>query len=311
MQVRLATFNLENLGVREGDDPHLSRQWLGRHVQALRRTVEAIDADAVAFQELLDPGLLPPLIEGLGYEHVAVGERGSSPLLTGVFSRFPLRDPHPVAAGIDLCVVDRKTGIEVAVRGAFSRPALQVVWEVPAAPVTLIVVHWKSKIPSYTPARVSEPGGEPWESLGDAGEGRVVTEVKRLTQALQVRRVVDRHLRHDPRARLAVLGDFNDTLESEALRILMGDARACASPTLTPAELYPCEFAIPPENRYTQLYRGQREMIDHILVTRSLAECLEGARAYNEGLRETVDGPGFDWEAEGSDHAPLVATFRL
>ncbi len=309
MEIRLATFNLENLGVREGEDGPGARARLPLHMDALRRMIRRMDADAVAFQELVDPALLEPLLAGLGYDHTVVAERGSSPLRCGVFSKYPLRHARAVATGVDLEVVDRKSGLEVRVQGAFSRPALQVTWDVPGFAVTLIVVHWKSKIPSYTPAR-REGDGDRWDTLGDAGEGRLVTEVKRLAQAVQIRRTVDHLLLEDPEARIAVLGDFNDTLESEGLRIVAGDARSCDSPGLAAAELLPCELAVPEDLRYTQIYRGRREMLDHILISRGLVPHFVGARVFNEGLRPVSDSLEPDPYDPGSDHAPLLAVFR-
>jgi hypothetical protein len=309
MQLRLATFNLENLGIRPDEDRPETRKWLAAHCEAVREMIRRLDADAVAFQEVLDPRLLPPLLGGLGYDHVAFGAPGTSPLRLGVCSRYPLAAARSVAAGAELSVVDRKTGLEVSVRGAFSRPALQVTWDAPGLRTVLFVVHWKSKIPSYTPARRTE--GEFWNSLGDAGEGRLVTEAKRLAQAVALRRAVDRILSRDPAARVAVLGDFNDVLASEGLRILCGDARACLSPSLAAQELLPCELSVPPALRFTQLYRGRPEMLDHLLISRALVPHFVEARVLNEFLRESEDGPGMALPLDpGSDHAPLVATFR-
>jgi len=309
VKLRLATFNLENLGIRAGEDTPELRSWLRNHQAALRDTIRRLGADAVAFQEVLDPKLLGPLLEGLDYPHVVLGEQGESPLLTGVFSRYPLLAPRPVASGTAIALRDQKTGLELSVGGSFSRPALQVEWDAPGLRTTLLVVHWKSKIPSFTPRRRGE--GEPWAALGDAGEGRLVTEVKRLAQAVELRRVVDGLLAQDPGIRLAVLGDFNDVLESEALRIVRGDAAGCRSPGLLPQELLPCELAVPPEQRYTQRYRGRPEMLDHIFVSRSLLPHFSGAQVLNEFLREADEGPEAGRAADaGSDHAPLVATFR-
>ncbi len=310
MDVTLATFNLENLGIRPGEESPEVLAWLGGHQAALRDTIRRLDADAVAFQEVVDPALLGPLLEGLDYPHVALGERGESLLRTGVFSRYPLGPARPVAAGTEVSLRDEKTGLEVTVRGPFSRPALQVEWEVPGLATTLLVVHWKSKIPSFTPSR--RPAGEPWASLGDAGEGRLVTEAKRLAQAVELRRAVDQLLARDPGARLAVLGDFNDVLEAEALRIVRGDAQACRSPGLLAQELLPCELSIPPEQRYSQVYRGRPEMLDHIFFSRALLPHFVGARVLNEFLRDAEEGPEPGRAADlGSDHAPLVATFRV
>jgi endonuclease/exonuclease/phosphatase family metal-dependent hydrolase len=318
MELRLATFNLENLGVRPDEDTAAVRAWLPAHIKALRDILRRLDADAVAFQELLDPALLATLLDGLGYPHVAVSENGGpSPLRLGVFSRYPLLEPRPAVIQADFSATDGKTGLEIHVRGPFSRPALEVVWDAPGLRVDLVVVHWKSKIPSATHTEGRETT---WASLGQVGEGRLMSEIKRLAQAVELRRVVDRRLAADPEARVAVLGDFNDTLDSEGLRIVRGDARSVQAPLLAQQELLPCELAVPADLRFTQIFRGQREMLDHVLVSRGLVPHFVGARVLNEELVEADDSPppnggaGRGWAPNpftaGSDHAPFVVTLR-
>ncbi|MHB8762840.1 MAG: hypothetical protein ACYDA8_00630, partial [Deferrisomatales bacterium] len=128
MELRLATFNFENLGLRPGEETPEARAALPGRVEALRRVVRRLDADAVAFQELVDPALLGPLLQGLGYPHLALSDRGESPLRCGVFARAPLVDAGPVAAGASIQLTDEKTGFRLAVQGPFSRPALRVRW---------------------------------------------------------------------------------------------------------------------------------------------------------------------------------------
>lgn len=310
MDVRLATFNLLDLGFREGNETPEPKKRLDDHVDELRATIRRLDADAVAFQEVLDPSLLQPLLEDLDYPHVALADRASSPLRLGVFSRYPLLSPRSVATRTRLSISDRKTGMEFSFQGAFSRPVLEVTWAVPGLETTLYVVHWKSKIPSFIPSAPHASGGA-WESLGQVAEGRLVTEMKRLAQSVELRRVLDQKLRVDARARLAVLGDFNDNLASESLRIVRGDARACESPSLRHFELIPCELSVPRDLRYTHDYHGHREMIDHILISRGLKAHFAQARIFNELLSAAEEGPEPDLYSDESDHAPFVVTFRV
>jgi len=310
MDVRLATFNLENLGIREGEDSPEACARLPDHIAALRRVLEALNADAVAFQECLQPELLDPLLEGLDYPHRVVSHTGDSPLRVGVCSRHPLGPALEVARGTETAALDPKTGLSIEVAGSFSRPVLRVPWQVPGLEVTLFVVHGKSKIPSPTPARPDRRSG-PWPSLGEVGVGRLITEVKRLAQAVELRREVDAALAADPDAAVAVLGDFNDVLESEAVRCVLGDAGAVYSPHLEGAELYPCELELPAERRFTQVYRGSPEMIDHLLVSRRLRGALTGVEILNGELRDAGALPPGEGQFVGSDHAPLLASFRV
>lgn len=329
MEIRLATYNLENLGIREGEDTPEVRARLPHHVRELRRMLRRLDADAVAFQEVLDPALLRELVAGLGYSHLAVGERASSPLLLGVASRHPLREARTVGGYADFHLVDPKAGLEIRIKGSFSRAALDVVWELPTGPVALLVVHWKSKIPSIIrspdagetgPCRRPVPapeGAEPiaagtdWLSFGQVGQGRLVTEMKRLAQATELRKIIDEKLSSDPQRLLAVVGDFNDGLDSEGVRIVRGDARACQEPGLAPYELVPAELLVPPGLRFSQVYQGREEMLDHVLLSQGLVAHLVETRIYNERLARAEEGPWPDLYNAGSDHAPLVATFRF
>ncbi len=310
MDIRLATFNLENLGIRDGEDSPAARARLAEHLAALRRVLRALDADAVAFQECLQPELLDPLLDGLGYPHRIVSTTGSSPLRVGVCSRQPLGPAQEMALAADTSVVDPKSGLCLQISGPFSRPVLRVPWQLTGLEVTLFVVHGKSKIPSPTPARPNRSAG-PWPSLGEVSLGRLITEVKRLAQAVELRREVDAVLGADPEAAVAVLGDFNDVLESEAVRCVMGDAGSVYSPHLEVTELYPCELELPTARRFTLIYRGRTEMIDHLLVSHRLRQLLAGVEVHNAGLRDSgATAPG-EGQFVGSDHAPLLAVFRI
>lgn len=307
MSLRLATFNLENLGIRPEEDSPDVRVHLERHLEALRETLIRMEADAVAFQELLEPALLEPLLQDLDYPYRVVGERGESPLCVGVFSRYPLQNPRMVVREFQCHLKDPDSGFEVQVQGPFSRGTLAVEWEAPDLPMTLLVVHWKSKLPSrYGPA--PPEGSPPWASLGDLGLGRLFAEVKRLSQAVGLRQWVDRFFQEHPDRHLVVLGDFNDELDSEVVGILQGDARTSRNPDLRRGELIPCERSVPESLRFTQIYRGRREMIDHVFLSRSLLPYFEGMWILNETLEEG------DWEPDPfrpeSDHAPIVVTFR-
>ncbi|MDF1552742.1 MAG: endonuclease/exonuclease/phosphatase family protein [Deferrisomatales bacterium] len=309
MDIRLATFNLENLGIRDGEDSPEARTRLSGHLSALRRVLRDLDADAVAFQECLQPELLDPLLDGLGYPHRVVSSPGGSPLRVGVCSRQPLGPAQEVARATDTSVADPTSGFCLQISGAFSRPVLKVPWQLPGLEIVLFVVHGKSKIPTPTPAR-PDPGAGPWPSLGEVSLGRLLTEVKRLAQAVELRRAVDAVLAADPETAVAVLGDFNDVLESEAVRCVLGDAGAVYSPHLESGGLYPCELELPAARRFTQVYRGRREMIDHLLVSRRLRQMLAGVEIHNAGLRDSgATAPG-EGQFVGSDHAPLLAVFR-
>jgi len=102
------------------------------------------------------------------------------------------------------------------------------------------------------------------------------------------------------------------------LRILRGDAPSAHAPGLSALELVPCELAIPADLRFTHIFRGRREMLDHVFLSKSLLQHFSGARVLNEDLKESDELPPAEaggWTPDpyttGSDHAPFVITLRV
>lgn len=101
----------------------------------------------------------------------------------------------------------------------------------------------------------------------------------RRAEAEGIRGILDRRLALDPKTPLVVMGDFNDTRDAtslEPLFTLLAD---------------PSARLVPDAGRWTYAYRGEREQIDYILVTRSL-----DVRAAHVLHRDD----------SCSDHAPLL-----
>jgi predicted extracellular nuclease len=70
---------------------------------------------------------------------------------------------------------------------------------------------------------------------------------------------------------------------------------------------------IPEERRYSRIYRGRLELIDHIFVSHFLvtnARTTEVTTVPAEGALPSIeDNPNARQGAPGSDHAAVVATF--
>ena len=94
------------------------------------------------------------------------------------------------------------------------------------------------------------------------------------------------------RERLVVLGDLNDHWFSEPLAILTGDETVPLHNLLTD---------LPPEERFTYIFQGNAQAIDHILVSRALAPVSE-----QEILPVNSLNP-----RQAADHDPLVARLFL
>ncbi len=117
------------------------------------------------------------------------------------------------------------------------------------------------------------------------------SEVQRNAQAAIVGRFVERVLGLDPGARIVVLGDLNDFQFSNPLQLL--EAAGLKS-------LITC---LPRRERYTYLFEGNSQVLDHILVSPALA-----AKA-----RPTIDVVHMNAEfiEQATDHDAPVASFHL
>ncbi|WP_437757002.1 DNRLRE domain-containing protein [Sorangium sp. So ce1389] len=145
-------------------------------------------------------------------------------------------------------------------------------------PLFVVANHWNSK-----------GGDEPLS--GRFQPPTLSSEAQRLQQAAVVAGFVRQILDRDPSAHVVVLGDLNDFQFSAPLGVLKGAGLTTLVETL------------PPEERYTYVYDGNGQVLDHVLVSPGLA------------------GPklvGFDvvhvnaeFADQASDHDPGVARFRI
>lgn len=122
------------------------------------------------------------------------------------------------------------------------------------------------------------------------------SETQRHAQAAAVRRFADALLAGDERARIVVLGDINDFEFSRTADILVGDGSIVDLPrTLEPGE------------RYTYVFEGNSQVLDHILISRALADPPGRGRGYEYDVVHTNS----EFADQASDHDPQVARLHL
>lgn len=166
----------------------------------------------------------------------------------------------------------------------FDRPPLVVdllvtgAWSEPLA-LTVLVNHWKSK------------GGD-----------ETVNAVRRVAQAQHVATVVQQKLTSAPTAHIAVLGDLNDYYHSEPVeRLRMG---------VQPPLIHLYDY-LPMNDRYTYIFNGASQVLDHILVTPNLARMV----ALVDPVHTNADFPGSGQTqvqtlTHASDHDPVQVLLR-
>jgi predicted extracellular nuclease len=203
-------------------------------------------------------------------------------------------DPAPVEIGLERPILH--TQLDLAPLGGPGR-------------LHLINVHLKSKIPTDIPGRKLD--AFTWASADAWAEGFFISSLKRMSQALEVRRLVDQILDADPPAAIIVAGDFNADPDDVPVLAIRGDVEDTGNGELAGRVLVPVEKTIPEPARYTLFHHGRGQLLDHMLMTRNLLAHYRGSEIHNEILHDESVAFGTDRKYPESDHAPVVATFQF
>jgi endonuclease/exonuclease/phosphatase family metal-dependent hydrolase len=180
--------------------------------------------------------------------------------------------------------------------------------------VHVITVHLKSKIPVNIPGqKIRLPGEsiEVWKTASGRAEGSFIASMQRVGQALEVRGFVDALLDKDENALIVVCGDFNADQSEVPLEGIRGDVEDTDNPQLAKRVLVPCEKTVPESSRLSLLHHGKGNMLDHVLVSRSLLAFYRGTEIHNELLHDESIAFATDKRFPESDHAPVITEFEF
>jgi predicted extracellular nuclease len=118
------------------------------------------------------------------------------------------------------------------------------------------------------------------------------SEFQRKRQAQAVHDFATEILQLDPDARIIIMGDLNDFQFSETLTTLMG------------RDFTNLISILPPEQQYTYIYEGNAQVLDHMVVSRTIFESL----SYFDVVHlNSIYHEDFNL----SDHDPLIAIFEM
>lgn len=324
---RIATFNLENFDeTGDGQQPSLAER-----ITLMKPQISRLRADIVCVQEVNGQErpdrprallALQQLVAGTNLDGAAM--ISTKPESDAVYNeRNLVVVTHlPVLAHTQLrntlvdkpayrrltAIPDDPEPVEIGIE----RPILHV--QVDLAPIGggrlhVINVHLKSKIPTEIPGQKVD--NFTWSSPGAWAEGFFISSMKRMSQALEARRLVDKILDEDPHAAIVVAGDFNATPDDVPVMAIRGDVEDTGNGELADRVLVPVTHTVPEPARYTLFHHGRGELIDHMLVTRNLLARYRGAEIHNELLHDESVAFGTDVKYPESDHAPMVATFQF
>lgn len=277
---RVATYNVENYL----DQPTAARSETKSPAAKakIRETIRAMNPDVLALEEMGTTNALLELRASLKadgqdfpyWEHI----QGADPdIHLAILSKLPILSRHP-HTNEDFLL----DGQRFIVKRGFTEVELRAGTNFT---FTLIAAHLKS--------RLTTPEAD--EAAERLGEARALHEI------------ITNHLAANPRARIIVLGDFNDLKNSEPTRTLIGRGKFKLTDT-RPAErdgdtLSASSSRLEPRNvTWTYYYNleDSYSRIDYILLSPAMKACWLPAETYIP----TIPNWGL-----GSDHRPIVATF--
>ncbi|RME80881.1 MAG: hypothetical protein D6775_15105, partial [Caldilineae bacterium] len=274
----IMTWNVENLfdtRLPHPSDPPLPTR--SEYELALTKVANTIVAAGVptivALQEVENIGVLEDIAE----QPVLRDYGYQAVLIEGTDSRGI--DVGYLVRGDRAQVLDSRQF--VAPEGLTSRPPLLIKVQVKAQPEPLTVYVLNNHFSSMS-------------------GGVAATEPRRTAQAAwNVRVMYDAILADEPDARVAVVGDLNSFYDSLPIN------------TLREAGLIHVMDELPREQRYTYIYQGESQVLDHILVTRPLHELLTRVDVLHVDADYPPPIPGDPSPLHKSDHDPLIARFTL
>lgn len=320
--MRIATFNLENLDDQVDLSPSLSER-----IDILRPQLLRINADVLCLQEVNSQrsgdqktlAALDALVAGTPYAayHRATTQTTDGELYNErnlvTLSRFEIRSATSIRASSG-----PRPHYQVATAEPPDLSSDPVRWERPVLYTTLALadgtvlhvmnVHMKSKIASSIPGQKID--NFTWKSVAAWAEGSFISSMKRVGQALQVRLQIDEIFDESGLDTLiAICGDFNAETDEVPVKAIRGMVEETGNPAHSLRVMIPCENNIPTSSRYSLLYLGHGEMIDHILVSRPLIRYFSHAEIHNEILPDESGAFRVDEKFPESDHAPVIAEF--
>ncbi len=129
------------------------------------------------------------------------------------------------------------------------------------------------------------------------GAGFEATEPRRVQQAQWNLDIVQDIQAREPDAYIAILGDLNTFLDTPSIKLLREGG------------LIHVFDHLPPEERYTYIFQGESETLDHILVTPALAKLINAVHVLHINADFPPPTPDDESPQRTSDHDPVVVWF--
>lgn len=317
------TWNVQNLfeaGTDAGPDTAIA---FNAKIASLAAVIDQARPHIVALQELGPQGALDALQQSLQHpmRYSAIGVPDGRGIRVGFLSQRVIRDPTNIALfPPDLLPVqasdDPPGPIGPTLLNQIARPALQVTVRANNTDVTVISCHLKSKLLSFPTGNTFVPADENQRARYGA-----YALYRRSSEAATLRTHVTSIIGDGVTRPVVLAGDMNDEVDAATTQILngppgseigtLGFDRPDNGDTTRLFNLAP---RIPEADRYSRIYRGRRELIDHIFASHLLATnghtVSVNTYTAQPSLPSIDDDPTNTHGPPGSDHAAIMATFN-
>jgi endonuclease/exonuclease/phosphatase family metal-dependent hydrolase len=311
----VATWNLENLfrpGTAFGPrDPAV----YDAKLTGLAAEIERLAPDVLAVQEVGDPDALADLVDRLDgdwHTELCTVFEPDHAIRVAVVARHPLQEATQISA-----FPPRLAPVQVDDAGAtidaMPRGALRVRTTIRGVTLDVLTCHLKSKLLSFPGGRFT-PRDE-----GERARYAVYALDRRAAEAATVRAAADTLLDgHGEERAVIVLGDLNDEAPAATTQILqgppgseIGSAGFDRADAGDPWRLWNLAPLIDIDRRFSRIFEGRRELIDHILTSQALVTHAANVDTGAVRLPSVSSDPTARRDAPASDHAPVVARFDL
>jgi endonuclease/exonuclease/phosphatase family metal-dependent hydrolase len=305
---RIGTWNLENLarpaGPAAGLDDHRAYE---EKLDTLAATITELHPDVLAIQEVLDPNALDDLISRLdGFWRSELADPDGRGIRVGVLSRAALTNVQQIRDFPD-GLLPVQADDDGATIGQLGRPGMQARVRTGGRTIEVISVHLKSKLLTFPGGRFS-PRDE-----GERTRYAVYALHRRAAEAAGIRSHVSALLSEDPQAAVVVAGDLNDEPQAATTQILhgppgseIGTAGFDQPDAGDSQRMWNTAAFIAEQERWSRVYRGRRELIDHVLCSHALIGAVRTATTGGLPVESIEDRPETRRNATASDHRPVL-----
>jgi endonuclease/exonuclease/phosphatase family metal-dependent hydrolase len=325
---KVTTWNLENLFEPNADSGDAVWGKYQQKLHGLADVILNINPDVLAVQEVGSSAAfndLIDLLQGRYPHHTLSANPDSRGIRVGFLCKLEIEKTEDILAFPEVGIskvpgLDQQGNvIEVT---SFGRGALRIQIVLNSVlPVSLITAHLKSKLLTY-PSAPDTPRFSP-QNENERARVAGMALLKRTAEAVALRIKTNELLEGNAQQAVVVLGDMNDVPDAATTQILQGPGGSEIG-TLgfnrpdqgDDTRLFNLANLIPEEKRFSRIYNGRKELIDHILVSQEL---LPGQprklpvldSLVNNSLPSISDDPRGTQGERISDHAPITATFEI